>query len=184
MFNIGYALHRLRFYFHFARQRLTVTGLQQYYASAKESYAFWSTPSTFKDCSTAVFKDYHAIGIIANEDAETSFMWWVVGDNGEAHGSAQMHADRAEVVKNGCGIDVRNPDTSHLDNLRAILWELNHVEKTALAEILKTTNAYDAAYAFCKYYERAGSANATTKRATRAVFWGQYFKLPANVLQA
>jgi hypothetical protein len=178
---IDYAFHRACFYLGWAHRHLTTTGLQVYYASAKESYTFWSTPNTFMGFTTADFKDFHAIGAVANEDAETSFLWHSVGDNGEAHGSFQDHDDRVALIKKGCGIDVSSPNTSHLDMLRAALYELNTTEKHSLQELLATTNAYDAAVAWCKYFERAGAPNATSKRGVRAIFWAQYFKLSPSV---
>lgn len=171
-------LTRLNYYADYIKQQFTRNGMSQYYATALESFKFWSTPNEFMNYSTADFKPWHAVGMVANEDKETSFMWWAVGDKGTAHGSFQWHDDRRYAILKFTHIDILK--CSHMDNLRAALWELNNPEKFAKVNILNTTNAYDAGAAVCKSYERAGSPDAMHVRAQRAVFWAKHFGLPIN----
>lgn len=175
---MGFSFSRIDYYLDYLKQQATRGGMAQYYATALESYKFWSTPNTFMGCSTAEFKPWHAIGMVANEDKETSFMWWAVGDKGTAHGSFQWHADRRDAILRATGIDVNR--ANHLENLQAALWELNNPEKFAKVNILNTTNAFDAAATVCKCYERAGSPNAMQVRGQRAVFWAKHFGLSLN----
>lgn len=84
---------------------------------AAESYAFWRSVG----CD-----HMHAAAWCGNEDGETSFRLGVVGDHGEAFGPAQHHQARIDAIKlpppKGIGIDIKT--ASHLDQLRAIHWEV------------------------------------------------------------
>jgi hypothetical protein len=65
---------------------------------------------------------------VGNEFAETSFDPNAEGDAHQAHGPGQHHDARINVIKqpppNGAGIDLLT--ASHIDQLRAIDWEIQH----------------------------------------------------------
>jgi hypothetical protein len=157
--------------------KLRTISMPQYYALAKESFEFWQVNG---------FTDFEALGIVANEDAESSFISSAVGDNGTAFGNFQWHDDRCALILNGndkiagCGINVKT-DFVHAHQLQACLFELNNFETHALAMLKVTTNAYDAAASFCNYFERAGSPNAMNVRGAKAVKWAAYFGVKNNV---
>jgi hypothetical protein len=85
---------------------------------AKESYKFWRSVG---------YNHEQACAWLAMEDGETSFRLGVVGDHGKAFGPFQHQAPRINLIARlppkGCGIDVRNPQCSHLEGLQAANWE-------------------------------------------------------------
>lgn len=119
-----------------------------------------------------------ACGVLASIQGESSFNPKALGDKGHAFGLCQIHADRAMLIRDGdghkipgCGIDLLTLPPVE-EQIKAIWHELNHTEKFALAKLRATTTAYDAGFAFCKYYERPAKPDVDCpKRGTWARDW-------------
>ena len=101
-----------------------------------------------------------ACGVLASIQGESSFNPKALGDHGHAFGLCQIHADRAKLIRDGdganipgCGIDLLALPPVE-DQIKAIWHELNHTERFALGKLRQTNTAYDAGFAFCKFYER------------------------------
>lgn len=99
----------------------------------------------------AELKDICAV--LASIQGESSFNPKAVGDHGHAFGLCQIHADRAALIKAGCGVDLTTLPPLE-DQIKGIWFELNHSEKHAWAMTKATATPYAAGYAFCQYYER------------------------------
>lgn len=138
----------------------------QHDANAVIAYSFWK--------SVGGFTHAQACGFVANHDAECSLDPTLVGDHGAAVGLGQWHSVRAAAILKGCGIDVAKQTDLSLQ-LRAMWWELQHVETNACAKIRATATAYDAGSAICQYYERSGLFAQRDARGKRAQTWGIYF---------
>jgi hypothetical protein len=85
---------------------------------AKESYEFWRSVG---------YNHMQACAWLAMEDGETSFRLGVVGDHGKAFGPFQHQYPRISIIMQpppkGCGIDVRDPNCTHIEALQAANWE-------------------------------------------------------------
>jgi Phage tail lysozyme len=117
-----------------------------------------------------------ACGMVAQAEAESSFRTWAVGDNDEAYGLWQIHwKPRSIAILHGCGVDLHTlPGVA--DQCKAVLWELAHLEKDALAEITKPgISAYDAGHNAACYYERPKLIDQWVLRAKRAEYWAAFF---------
>jgi hypothetical protein len=151
----------------------------QYYANAREIHAFW-----LSEKQTPIF----AAAMLAQADAESSLSPNAIGDNGSAWGLYQLHMDRIVLIRDGdaerklpgCGIDVSKLPPL-VKQLEAVWFELQHSESHALKMIQAAATSYDAGYAACKFYERAGAPGQNVKRGNRAVFWASYFMQKAGV---
>jgi Phage tail lysozyme len=136
------------------------------YKNATISYNFW--------VATGLFKTFQVFGILGNMEAESDFNAHALGDDGAAYNCFQWHEDRASVILEGCGIDVKT--CSLPDALKACEWELRNPEKHALKMIQESTSAYAAAGAFCLYYERPGDVkDEMNTRGLLAQKWQKYF---------
>ena len=125
------------------------------------------------------FYDHHAAAMVEQAFAESSFDLDARGDNDAAFSLFQDHTARCAAIKAATGIDIEKSPTVE-QVVEAVLWELENPEHAALEKILATTNAYDAGYAACEYYERAGAPGQPAKRAAATVLWAAYFAaLPA-----
>lgn len=113
-----------------------------------------------------------ALGMVAQFEAESAFKL-AAGDNDTAFGMGQWHEPRITEILKGCGIDIKTAPVA--DQVRAAWWELNNLEKAALADIQACTTAADAGAAACTYYERAGAADAAQRRGLMAERWATYF---------
>jgi hypothetical protein len=144
--------------------------ISQYSAAQKEAAAtirsFWLNYVT----------DPVAVGFVANADREDAFDVAAVGDRDMAYNIGQWHwQPRGAAILNGCGIDVR---TCSLENaLVAMHWELTNVEQAAFAAIKSCATPESAAQAICRYYERAGAANALARSTALATMWAEYFQV-------
>ena len=121
---------------------------------------------------------FQACGLVAQIQGESTFNPKAVGDHDHSFGLFQLHADRAALIKAGCGIDMLALPAFD-DQLAAVWWELNHTEKHALAKIQATTSAYDAGYAACRFYERPASSADWVKRGQFAADWFTALSPPA-----
>ena len=118
---------------------------------------------------------HHACGMAAQAHGESSFNARAIGDGGHASGLFQLHSDRTELIRIGCGVDVRALPPA-ADQLRGVWYELNHSERGALKRLRATTCAYDAGFIACKYYERpANKAVDCPKRGGYAQAWYDVF---------
>lgn len=117
--------------------------------SAKEGYdqylAMGATPSI-------------AAAMIAQEKRESGFDSSARGDNGQAMGLYQWHADRRGKIMWGTGIDVANSNAA--DQRRAAWWELHNTERAAYDQMLGAgDNPGVAGAAGTKFYERPADIN-------------------------
>lgn len=84
---------------------------------AKEAYSFWRSKG---------LDHAHAIGMVVQEQAENHFgntPGDYVHGRATAFGPFQWHGDRAAAILRGTGINVRNPNLSHADALRAAYFD-------------------------------------------------------------
>jgi hypothetical protein len=123
----------------------------------------------------AGFTPEMAIGVLANVSAESGFNPASRGDGGTAHGIAQWHSDRRAAILSGTGIDVSN--ASFDDQIKAIIWEMQHGgEQAAYKRLLGAGTAEEAAAITSQYYERpADVAGAISDRVGRAKDLGSRF---------
>jgi len=82
-------------------------------AVATESFAFWKASG---------LPWVSRIGMLAQEDGESSFDPKAIGDKGAAFGPFQPHQDRVDEIEKGSGFDVKTG--SHLDQLIGAYWEM------------------------------------------------------------
>ncbi len=145
--------------------------MKSYYANAKAIYDWWRAQG---------FDDAFACGMLAQADHESSCDPTAVGDKGKASGLFQLHTDRARLINAGCGIDVTKLPPLE-KQCEAVLWELHHSEKHALAMILAAATPFDAGVAACRYYERPGvGGGQDAKRGLTAQMWSLKFQQAAS----
>jgi len=111
-----------------------------------------------------------AAGIMANVHRESGMNEGAVGDNGQAYGIAQWHADRRAKMAAGMGRSVIG--MSYADQVRAIDWELRHTERAAGDALRQTTTAAEAAAVVSQKYERPANGSVeASNRAAQASIW-------------
>lgn len=108
-----------------------------------------------------------AAGIVGNLQVESgpNMKTNAVGDNGEAFGIAQWHADRRQVFQRVVGIPMEQ--ASFDQQLSFVNWELNNTEKGAGMALRQATTAAQAAAIVDKLYERS-SGEALSQRIANA----------------
>jgi LysM repeat protein len=99
-----------------------------------------------------------AAGIAGNLLYESGFNPSAVGDGGTSFGVAQWHLGRGDAMKQWT-VAHGYSSTSFRGQLEYLWYELNHSERYALSRLRETTSAYDAAMAFCRYFERPAYIN-------------------------
>ncbi len=135
---------------------------------AGESYQFWRSKG---------YTHEQALGIVANEDAESGFNIHSIGDGGQAGGSFQWHPDRRAKIKRATGIDVYSKETTHKQMLEAAWWELQNTEKKADKAVRNANDPYEAGGAFSTEFERPKyTQNEANERGKRAQAWGRHLK--------
>lgn len=107
-----------------------------------ESYRFWLAQG---------YTPAQAAGMVGNEQGESNFDPSARGDGGQAHGIFQWHPARRRQIMEGTGIDIST--ASHMDQLKAAVWELNHTYKSADEKIRVAGSPEAAAEAATRYYE-------------------------------
>ncbi|NTG86208.1 hypothetical protein G6L15_08620 [Agrobacterium rhizogenes] len=117
-----------------------------------------------------------ALGVVANEDAESGFNPKSTGDGGQAKGAFQWHPDRQAAIFKGTGIDVTDPNTAHADHVRGMLWEMQHSDDAGARKawrLLKDAQTpAEAAAIFTQFFERpADLAGQSRSRGTKANTW-------------
>ena len=70
----------------------------------------------------------HTFCILGNIDGECSFRPGIIGDGGSAHGLAQWHKARADLIKLHTGIDVGQD--SFAKQCEAMFWEISAPNST------------------------------------------------------
>ena len=136
-----------------------------YDASAATIFEFWLA---------AGLTPAQACGLLAQAAAECSLNPNAVGDHDQAFGLEQWHSSRIDAIRNGCGIDLAALPPLAVQ-LKAALWELQHTERRAFAQIKAAKNAYDAGYAACRYWGRHPPTAQYAKRGDAAEKWADYF---------
>jgi hypothetical protein len=105
-----------------------------------------------------------AVGIVANLIKESNLKTNAVGDGGQAYGIAQWHPGRqANFAKYARENGLSNTDirkATFTEQLGFVDWELRNTESNAGNKLRQATTAYDAAAAFCRYYERPANVDA------------------------
>lgn len=114
------------------------------------------------------WSDAQASGIAANVMSESSGKANATGDNGQAYGLAQWHADRQAAFKSFSGKDIRNSTIE--DQLKFIQYELTQGTEKAAGDALRgATTAKDAGAIVSERYERPGDVQGeATKRGNLA----------------
>lgn len=126
-----------------------------------------------------------ASGVLANIEYESDFDYLMYGDNGTSFGICQWHNERFDNLKKFCnknGYNWKSLDgqlnflkyelTNYGCDTGYILGKLKNIDNSA-------QGAYDAAYAWCYYFERpANREYQADKRGTRAknYYWEKYGK--------
>ncbi len=138
---------------------------------ARESFAFWQPK---------VVLPVHTFALLGNEDGETGFKPYAVGDHGEAFGPGQWHLPRIEAMAlpppKGCGIDVRT--ASHLQQLEAWFWEMQHGAgySHVWANLMATTDIESAVTVLVQQFEHSAmQARDILRRTAYAQKWQRYF---------
>jgi LysM repeat protein len=114
-----------------------------------------------------------AAGIAANLLYESGFNPSAVGDGGTSFGIAQWHLGRGDAMKQWT-VAHGYSSTSFRGQLEFLWHELNTSERYALDKLRATTNAYDAAMAFCRYFERPAYVNPARGQTAQRYYNGQY----------
>jgi len=156
------------------RQRGQSLTTEEQKRNAEESFQFWKSKG---------LTDEQAAGLVANEIHESRTNPNAVGDGGRARGIFQHHPDRRANIKAGTGIDMA--DATHRDQLEGAWWELNNTEQKAMAALLASKTAEEAAAAISLYYERPADARgqASARAATAAKYLAERDKSVATVVQ-
>lgn len=111
-------------------------------SNRQESYNFWRSQG---------YTAEQAAGMVGNEQGESNFNEGARGDSGQAHGIFQWHPARRKQIQDATGIDVST--ASHMDQLKAAMWELNNTYSNANEKIKASTTPGAAAEAATRYYE-------------------------------
>lgn len=98
------------------------------------------------------YSEVQARGIADNLALESNFDPKARGDHGQAVGIAQWHKDRVAAILKGTGIDVTKAGFD--DQLRAMLWELQHTEHRTGEALHHAGTEAEAAEMFSSGYER------------------------------
>lgn len=100
-----------------------------------------------------------AAGIVANLMSESGLEPGAVGDNGQAFGIGQWHADRQANFRRWAGKDIRQSTLQ--EQLAFVQYELTQgAEYKAGALLLAARNAQDAGAVVSRFYERPGAIEA------------------------
>ena len=109
-------------------------------------------------------------GIVARLNEESGLSQGAIGDDGEAYGVAQWHADRQAAFKRWSGKDIHQSNMQ--EQLGFVNYEMRHGEdagaRRAGALISASTNAGDSADYFTRFYERPKDIEGQTARAREA----------------
>jgi len=129
-------------------------------------------------------------GPLGAQQRETSFRLPIIGDKRGsdpdrwAYGKFQWHwIPRGKIILSGdpdrhikgCGIDIRSASNSDQD--KAAWWELNNVEKRALAEIKAAKTLEEMASAWVVFYEKSQNHASDIRKQIRfGQAWAEKFK--------
>ena len=135
-------------------------------AAAREAYDFWRSKGLSHEA---------AAGLVANEEAESSFNPAARGDGGRAHGLFQHHPDRRAAILAGTGIDMSTADARQ--QREAAYWEMTKGQERKTWNMLQgVTSAGEAGAIVSREYERpADRAGEASKRAAAANGWAARF---------
>ncbi|MBX9874644.1 MAG: hypothetical protein K2X84_07285 [Beijerinckiaceae bacterium] len=113
-------------------------------AAAQDAYEFWRSKGLSHE---------QAVGIVANEQAESNHNPRARGDGGLAHGLYQHHPDRRANILAGSGIDISTADARQ--QREAAYWEMTKgKERAAWQALQRAETAGEAASVFSKLFER------------------------------
>lgn len=140
--------------------------------AAQESYEFWRGKGLTHE---------QALGIVANEQAESGFNPRAVGDGGRAHGLYQHHPDRRANIYRGTGINISTADANQ--QREGAYWEMTQGgEKKTWEAIKNAKTPEEAAAIFSSMFERPAARNeAARNRAAIARGWDKVFKERGNI---
>lgn len=106
------------------------------------------------------YTKHHSAAIVGNLICESGLNTKARGDGGKAFGIAQWHPDRQRMFKKIIGKDIKQ--SSLIDQLEFVHWELHNSEKKAGGLFKAAKNVWDAASLFDRHYERSsGKARKT-----------------------
>jgi hypothetical protein len=131
----------------------------QQLANLRESHDFW--------LPRVRLPDVHLWALIGSESGETSFLTHPVGDRGQAHGAAQWHKGRADVIRTATGIDVVT--APHADQLRAMFWEMTNAVgyRHVWDQLMATETVVDAVTVLVVKYEQSAQQARDVARRTQ-----------------
>lgn len=121
-----------------------------------------------------------ACGVMANIDAESGFSLGSLGDGGTSFGLCQWHNSRWEALKSFCASQGYDPASleGQLNYLSLELRTLFPNTYSLLKSVPDTEEgAYQAAYDWCRYYEKpanAEAAGAARGMSARMRFWPRF----------
>jgi hypothetical protein len=109
----------------------------------EESYAFWTgtIPGVLRP-----YRPVQAYAINAMQNGETSYRWpFPIGDHGHAFGGFQHQQTRIDDIFTHTGIDIKDPNLSNIDCLKAADWEMTYSQHykqvRPILEVLQTLEA-------------------------------------------
>lgn len=101
-------------------------------------------------------------GIVGNLWGESALNPMAVGDGGSAFGLAQWHPDRQRMFQSVMGVPIQQ--SSFMQQLQFVNWELNNTEKRAGNLLRGETTLSGATYSFMKNYERPADSSSFGSR--------------------
>ena len=160
----------------FNRATPNLNGSASQKALAQETFDFWKK---------AGYTDIEALAMVGSEYGESKFDVTATGDNGHSHGIYQHSEARRQQILAATGIDVGDPNTTHLQQLQAKLWENQHGDSGAryvYDSFLSPALAPDTlgaavALQVSKDERSADQAGDTVKRTGYAKYWGSVLDL-------
>ena len=131
------------------------------------------------------FGQFGACAVVESAKAESALDPNAISNDSTSAGLLQWLLARREAIFRGTGIKMLDPRNmpSVLDQCRAAQWELLGTEHFARQQTLEQFSAYQAGYAFCRWYERPADPAQWDIRGRGAEEWYDYFvnhgKVPA-----
>ena len=116
-----------------------------------------------------------ALGFLANAEAESSLDPRAENPREQAYGLHQWHMPRIQAIKANTDIDITT-FPSIADQVRAARWEILTYPALGYLNTIDARTASAAGEAVCKYFERAGAADAMQRRGAMAERWAVWFQ--------
>jgi hypothetical protein len=148
---------------------------------AEMLYDYWRSASGNDDkIDKPALAHIPTVSIIADQQREWSLVWPIApGDARHAHGAAQWHKDREDVIRRETGIDILR--AGPIDQQRAMAWEMQHKFAGMWARLTVAKTTLEACTLLVARYEFSGNrARDIARQVPFADHWDIYFAQRAN----